>query len=207
MQDSNRTASGTAQRKHAYALLIIDMISDYAFPGGNRLVGPAQRIGKRIAQLKTRAIRAGIPCIYVNDNAGHWNSDRVELVDRCLALNNEASRAVRLIEPRHEDYFVLKPRHSGFFASALHTLLTQLESRRLILTGLTTHQCVLFTATDAYMRDFELIIPRDCVASIAPSHTRQALSLFEISLRAETTPSARVRFSKVTGKRRSIPTS
>jgi nicotinamidase-related amidase len=198
---------GNEHRKHAYALLIVDMISDFAFPGGDRLVGGALRIARRIAQLKSRATRAGIPTIYVNDNAGNWNSDRQELVERCLGLDSRASEVAREIEPRRDDYFVLKPRHSGFFASPLHTLLTQLGSRRLILTGVTTHQCILFTAVDAYMRDFELIVPRDCVTSIASSHTRQALSLFEIALRAQTSPSTRLRFTAVRSKQRTVPQS
>ena len=205
MSSAARTAAGEARSTHAYALLIVDMISDFSFPGGNRLVGPAKRIAKNIAGLKRRAIDAGIPIVYVNDNAGHWNSDRAELIDRCLSLDNEAAAVVRLLEPTHDDYFVLKPRHSAFFGSPLHTLLAQLETRRLIITGVTTHQCVLFTAVDAYMRDFELIIPRDCVTAMETSHTRMALKLFETSLRARTTPSTRVKFEPVGGKRKATP--
>lgn len=175
--------------------MIIDMISAFDFPGGNRLIKPAMRAAINIAQLKKRAKRRGVACIYVNDNNGHWNSDRRELIDRCLTLQSKAAQIVQLIEPDHDDYFVLKPRHSGFFASPLHALLTELGTRHLIIVGVTAHQCVLFTAVDAYMRDFKLSIPRDCVAAISALQTRQALALFRLSLHANTDVGSRIRFS------------
>jgi nicotinamidase-related amidase len=188
-------ATDHIRRKHSHALLIIDMISDFAFPGGSRLIGPALRIATNIARLKQRAKRKHVPCIYVNDSLGHWNSDRAELINRCLALNTQASALVRLIEPSHDDYFIIKPRHSGFFATPLHLLLTQLQACTLIITGVTTHQCVLFSAVDAYMRGFRLVIPQDCVGAISPAHTRTALALFKISLDAKTSPSREITFA------------
>jgi nicotinamidase-related amidase len=191
----NTTASGNTDRSHSQALLIIDMISAFDFPGGNRLMNPALQAAHKIAQLKRRAKRRGVPCIYVNDNSGHWNSDRHELIDRCLNLKSRAADIVRVIEPDHEDYFVLKPRHSGFFATPLQALLMQLQARRLIITGVTAHQCVLFTAVDAHVRDYKLTIPRDCVASFSPSQARQALALSQLSLHADTRPAARIIFT------------
>lgn len=199
------TVLGSTTRSHSQALLIIDMISAFNFPGGNRLMNPALRVASRIAELKQRARGRGVPCIYVNDNSGHWNSDRHELIDRCLNLKSKAADIVRLIEPDQEDYFVLKPRHSGFFASPLHALLTQLRTRHLIIGGVTAHQCVLFTAVDAHMRDFKLTIPRDCVAAISPAQTRQALALFRLSLQADTRPGVRIRFVAAGREKENMP--
>ena len=66
---------------------------------------------------------------------------------------------VDILAPQPRDYCVLKPKHSGFFATALATLLEYIGVERLVLTGVATHQCVLFTANDAYVRDFKLHIP------------------------------------------------
>jgi isochorismate hydrolase len=172
------------------------MVSDFTFPDGERLLAPALRAARRIATLKQRAARQGVPCIYVNDNAGRWSEDRNALISHCLAQPCKAAEIVRLVEPNTEDFFILKPRHSGFFASPLHTLLNQLNTSRLIITGVTTHQCVLFTAVDAHMREFELVVPRDCVASMSISHHRNALALMEVSLNANTAMSSAVRFIK-----------
>ena len=181
------------------------MISDFSFPGGSRLIGPAMGAARHIAALKQRAGRHGVPCIYVNDNGGRWTEDRNTLISRCLSQSSRAAELVRLIEPQAEDFFILKPRHSGFFASPLHTLLNQLGACRLIITGITTHQCVLFTAVDAHMREFELAIPRDCVAAISPKHHRNALALLENSLQASTAPASAVRFPKPQHHRRMPP--
>jgi nicotinamidase-related amidase len=90
-----------------------------------------------------------------------------------------------LLLPAADDYFVLKPKRSGFFFTTLDILLEYLRARTLILTGLTADDCVLFTASGAYLRDFHLIVPDECVASIDPRHTRQALADMHRVLKAE----------------------
>ena len=93
-----------------------------------------------------------------------------------------------------EDYFIFKPKHSAFFGTPLQTLLDQLGVRRLVLTGVTSHQCVLFTAMDAHVREYELIVPADCIGAGLREETRHALFIASRALRAQTTGSARVRF-------------
>jgi nicotinamidase-related amidase len=102
---------------------------------------------------------------------------------------------VERLTPEADDYFVLKPKHSGFFSTTLDTLLAYLRARTLILTGLTADNCVLFTASDAYLRDFDVIVPPDCVASIDPRHTRQALDHMHRVLKAELTDSTALSLS------------
>src|SRR5918911_1759359 len=96
---------------------------------------------------------------------------------------------VRLLQPDPDDYVVLKPKHSGFFSTTLDTLLKYLEVSTLILTGVAGNICVLFTANDAYMRDFRLVVPADCVASIDPEENRHALAQMRDVLGADLTPS------------------
>jgi nicotinamidase-related amidase len=87
---------------------------------------------------------------------------------------------------------VLKPKHSGFFSTTLETLLHYVGAKRLILTGIAGNFCVLFTANDAYMRDFNLLIPSDCCVSNTPRENDEAFGLMRKFLKADTRPSAEI---------------
>jgi nicotinamidase-related amidase len=90
---------------------------------------------------------------------------------------------------------VLKPKHSGFQHTTLEVLLSHLGCETLILTGVAGNFCVLFTAHDAYMRDFHLVVPRDCIASATEAHDRYALQHMAEVIKADTRPSPEVDFS------------
>lgn len=179
------------------------MISDFRFADGLRILRAARPITPRIAALKLRAVAAGIPVIYVNDNRGRWRADFEALLRRSTRDSSRGADVARRLLPSPADYRVLKPRHSAFFATPLGALLEALSPRRLILTGLTTDQCVLFTANDAYVRGFDLLIPRDCVAAVRPARHRLALRYFREVLGVDVLPSARVRFGRKRRRRRS----
>lgn len=178
------------------------MISDFSFPGGVRAFKAATSVASRIAALKHRAGNAGVPVIYVNDDKGRWRSDFPGLLEHCRRPRSRGAPIARLLAPAARDYCVLKPKHSGFFATALGTLLGYLGTRRLVLTGSSAYQCVLFTANDAYVRDFELRIPRDCIASDDRGANRLALRYFRDVLGADLAPSSRIRFRRSPKRRR-----
>jgi nicotinamidase-related amidase len=179
------------RRDAATALLILDMISEFTFPGGRRVLRGARRPASAIAKLKARARSAGLPVVYVNDTAGKWESDPRAFVQRCLDPRARGHDVVALVEPLlDDDYFIFKPKHSAFFGTPLNPLLGQLGVRRLVLTGISSHQCVLFTAVDAHVREYELIIPADCVGASTAEETRHALFVARRGLGARTTRSA-----------------
>jgi nicotinamidase-related amidase len=180
---------GNAPDDCPVALLVIDMINDLEWPGGEKVVQPAQAAAERIAALKREARSRGIPVIYANDNFGKWRSDFREVVKHCLEDGVRGQRIVELLQPDRDDYFVLKPKHSAFFESTLATLLEHLGTRHLILTGITADICVLMTASDAYMRDYTVHVPPDCVASLASIDTKQALRYMQRVLHADVTVS------------------
>jgi nicotinamidase-related amidase len=166
------------------ALLLIDVINDFDFSGGDALLKLALPVGKNIAHLKRQAKSAGIPAIYVNDNFGRWQSDFRKIVSHCRNEKTKGKPFVELLLPEEEDYFVLKPKHSGFYSTTLDLLLKHLTATNLILTGIAGNNCVLFTANDAYMRDFKLFIPSDCVVSLTEEENRYALMQMEKVLKA-----------------------
>jgi nicotinamidase-related amidase len=172
------------------ALLLIDVINDLEFEGGADLLVHAMPMAQRIAELKRRAKAAGIPVIYANDNFGRWRSDFTRLVTYCLETDVRGRAMVQLLQPEEDDYFILKPRHSAFFQTNLDLLLRYLGVRTLIMTGVAGDICVLFSANDAYMRDFQVVVPADCVASEVAANNHQALKIMQRVLKADITPSA-----------------
>jgi nicotinamidase-related amidase len=185
----NPDLHGNAPDKAPIVLVLIDVINDLEFDGGDALLAQALPMAERLAALKRRARAAGVPAVYVNDNFGRWRSDLRTLLAHCRRDGVRGRPLVERLVPEPDDYFVLKPKHSGFFSTTLDTLLTYLGARTLVLTGLTADNCVLFTASDAYLRDFRLVVPRDCVASIDPRHTGQALDHMHRVLKADVTAS------------------
>jgi nicotinamidase-related amidase len=189
MARASHDLHGSAPDKSGAALLLIDVINDFDFPEGDQLLELAQPVGKNIAELKKRVKAAGIPCVYVNDNFGKWQSDFKKLVARCTADDAKGKDFVKLLVPDDDDYFVLKPKHSGFYSTTLDLLLPHLNAKNLILTGIAGNNCVLFTANDAYMRDFKVFVPRDCVVSNTKEENRYALKQMETVLKADKRPS------------------
>ncbi len=166
------------------ALLLIDVINDFEFPASERLLRHAIPAARRLARLKHVAKEAGVPVIYVNDNFGRWQSTFQEQIARCSAADCPGHPVASLLPPEKDDYFVLKPRHSGFYSTSLEVLLGFLKIRTLLLTGFAGDICVLYTANDAYMRSFELIVVHDCVASENEAGNRAALEHMKTRLKA-----------------------
>ena len=163
----------------ATALVIIDMLSDWAFPDAEKLVGGAVAIAPRIAALKRRCRAGGMPVIYANDNHGRWRSDLRQVLDAARRNGGDGGRIAGLLAPDAEDYVVLKPRHSIFHATPLELLLRHLKVRTLWLTGVSSDQCVLYSAADAKMNDHVPVVPRDCVATQTEARNAAVLRYFE----------------------------
>lgn len=191
----NNDLHGNAPDESKVALLLIDVINDLEFEGGAELLQTALPAAENIARLKDRASREGIPVIYVNDNFGRWRSDFKLLVTHCLNDEVRGRKIAKLLSPSEKDYFVLKPKHSGFFSTALDLLLEYLGVRTLLLAGFAGNNCVLFTANDAYMRDYELLVPADCTASIDPRENEYALQQMKTVLKADIKSSTEIDFS------------
>jgi len=181
------------------ALLLIDVINDLEFEGGADLLLHALPMANALATFKRRAKSHRIPVIYVNDNFGRWRSDFAKLVAHCLEPDVRGGPIVKLLRPDEDDYFILKPKHSAFFQTNLEILLGYLGVTTLVLAGIAGDICVLFSANDAYMRDFALYVPEDCVAANTPEETSYALSQMHKVLKADIRDSAEIDLANITG--------
>jgi nicotinamidase-related amidase len=172
---------------HAHtALLLIDVINAFDFPGATRLLPQALLMATEIARLRRAAYAHRIPVIYANDNFGRWRSSFDTLIEYCA--KQRGKEIVKKLMPRKTDYFVLKPKNSAFYETTLDLLLAHIGVETLIIAGLLGNNCVLFTAHDAYLRDYKLIVPEDCTASVDPEDNDLALRQMSRVLKADTSP-------------------
>lgn len=178
----------TAGLSDGAALLIVDMLNDLEFDGGDQLRAPALRAAAAIADLARAARAAGVPIIYANDNHDDWRAGRGDLIARATRDGTRGAEMAELLRPLDDDYLVVKPRFSAFYATNLPVLLPELGVSRLILTGVATDICVLFTAADAHMREYRLWVPSNAVASEQLERSQWALDIIKNSMDAEVRP-------------------
>ena len=178
------------------ALLLIDVITDFEFEDGDELLRRTIPAARNLALLKTKVMEARVPVIYVNDNFGKWQEDFKTMAEHFMRPEAKGRRVVSLLAPGRKDYYVLKPHRSAFYSTSLELLLRDLKAKTLIITGITTDICILFSANDAYMRGFDLHIPRDCVAAVKPAYSTEAMHFIERVLKADVRPSPQIEFKK-----------
>jgi nicotinamidase-related amidase len=164
------------------ALLIIDMINDFKFGYGPVLAKKALNMTEPILKLKRHFKKNNLPVIYINDHYQLWQANLPRLIDHCT--NEQSEPILRKLAPKEDEYFLMKPKHSAFYDTPLETLLRELTINTLVLTGIAGNICVLFTANDAYMRGYQLIIPSDCIASNDYRDNEYALLMMKNVLKA-----------------------
>lgn len=175
-----RAALGRGDRT---ALLVVDMLNDYAHPDGDALRRSAEDVVPVIARLRDRARDEDVPVVHVNDNHGSWESDRDALVT--VAREGAGAALIDPVAPTDDAPFITKARHSVFYGSPLQYLLEHESIGRLILVGQVTEQCILYSALDAYIRHFQLVVPRDAVAHIDAGLADAALRMMERNMQAD----------------------
>jgi nicotinamidase-related amidase len=183
--------------KSTVALLLIDVVNHFEFPDGRQLLRHALPIVAALEHLKERAQRAGIPAIYVNDNFGQWRSDAAKLLAYCLRTECAGRDFVGPLQPGPNDYCVLKPMHSAFYQTPLDVLLRHLGVSSLIVAGLATNSCVLCTAHDAKMRDYDVTVVSDCCAARTAKEHKQAIEHIRTTVEAHVLASRHLQFDKL----------
>jgi len=183
MAKTNRNSSIKPAELSNPGLLILDMVNCFDFEGAGDLEPAARAAAKCVHRLRAAFRERGWPVIYVNDNFGEWHSEASSLVARALEERNPVTE---LLKPGPSDYFIIKPQFSGFYATNLPVLLPQLGVSKLVLSGIATDICVLFTAADAHMREYDLWVPRDAVAAESEERGRWALEIMAQSMGAQT---------------------
>jgi len=176
---------------------LVDVINGFDFEGSEHLVRGAASAAPHIERLAVSAREQQVPVIYVNDNFGMWQSDFRAVAESCLREGQPGADVARRLLPKETDYFVLKPRHSGFLGTPLEALLRHLEVHVVVLAGFATDLCVLFTAMDAHARGFSVALAADATAANGEDRQRTALALFDQTLSAPIVQSSRVEWASL----------
>lgn len=187
---------GNAPDHCEVALLLIDVINDLEFEGGDKLLRGALPAARALLKLKARARSAGVPCIYINDNFGRWRSDFSAQVRHCLRDEVRGAPLAELLAPDSDDYFVLKAKHSAFYQTSLEILLQHLGAKTLVVGGFSTDNCVSFSANDAFLRGYSLVVLEDGTAAINPKWHSSALAQMERVLKARIARCDQLRFAQ-----------
>lgn len=160
------------------------MLNSYQHEDAEKLIPSVENVIEPIAGLVTAARkRDDVDLIYVNDNYGDFTADQDDLVRQ--ALDGARPDLVEPIVPADGVRFLQKVRHSAFYATSLAYLLNQLDTKRVVLTGQVTEQCILYTALDAYVRHFDVVLPPDAVAHIDADLGKAAIRMMAENMRAE----------------------
>jgi nicotinamidase-related amidase len=178
------TSSQGALPQSNTALLLIDVINKLDFPDNEELLAGLPQLAENLARLKRAARQAQVPVIYLNDNFNNWHSNFNEQLDACTKSDSNGRELAIALKPTKQDFFVLKPMHSGFFGTPLNILLKKLGAKTLVLAGIAADICVMYTANDAYMRDYKLIVVSDGVISNHQQLTDSALERMRGLLKA-----------------------
>ncbi|MEK6726888.1 MAG: isochorismatase family cysteine hydrolase [Deltaproteobacteria bacterium] len=146
-------------------LLIIDMLDDFVLPGAPLEVPDTRKIIPNIGREIIKARGAGYPVVYVCDS--HAPDDReFQIWPRHCVKGTKGARVVDELAPEPKDIVIEKTTYSGFFNTRLEEVLRSLGVTDLIITGCVTNICILFTASDAVLRGYNVTVPKDCVAGL-----------------------------------------
>jgi nicotinamidase-related amidase len=167
----------------ATALIVTDMLNRYEHEDAELLLESVAEVVPRLKGLIAEAREREVLVAYVNDNHGDWTVGRDELAR--AAMDGVAPWLVEPLLPPSELPFIVKARHSVFYGTQLEYMLRQHDITRLVLTGQVTEQCILYSALDAYVRHFEVVVPRDAVAHIHQDLAGAALRMMERNMRAQ----------------------
>lgn len=169
-------------------LLLVDYINPLEFEDAGPLRRAALESARVTAEFKDALADAGIPAIYANDNYGIWHSEFGDVLAYCASLPDEAGEIASLLAPAPDDLTILKPRHSGFYATPLELLLAQMQARRVIIVGLAADLCVQITAMDAHLRGYRVWVPPDCTAAETAARKDAAIEYLGAVLGCDVSP-------------------
>lgn len=127
-----------------------------------------------INELTAIARACGYPVIWVRQEFEPDLSDAMlDMKSKNIHMFIKGTAGPRILDELERstaDLEVVKKRYSMFFQTDLDALLRRLGTDQIILAGVNTHACIRVAAIDAYQRDFEVIVVRECVASKDAHH-------------------------------------
>ena len=166
------------------ALLVVDMLEDFFQKGP--LKAKRDELAQNINTLTSAARELSIPVIWIRQEFRYDLQDAFLVMRkqniRITIADTEGCRILHELKRAPGDHEIIKKRYSAFFETGLDALLEELKVNHVIIAGINTHACVRMAAIDAYQRDLEVTIPRQCVASYNAQHHDITLEYLEGSI-------------------------
>lgn len=164
------------------ALLVIDMLNDFIQPDGALYIGKsAEMVAAEIQRIIKEAREEEMPVIYICDSHRTDDAEFQMFKPHCIK-NTKGGEIIDSLAPRPGDYIILKRRYSAFFGTDLDATLREMNVSELILVGVCTNICVLYTAADARMLNYKVTVIKDGVASFDEEAHKFALREMENTL-------------------------
>nr|WP_062336632.1 isochorismatase family cysteine hydrolase [Herbidospora sakaeratensis] len=168
------------------AVVVMDVLNAYDHEDAETLAANVEKTIGPIVRLIDKARRADVELIFVNDNHGDFSATRDDLIRRALA--GRRPDLVEPLVPPGNFAFLPKVRHSVFYGTPLEYALNREHVETVVLAGQVTEQCVLYSALDAYVREFSVRVAVDGVAAIHDDLGAAALRMMERNMRADLLP-------------------
>jgi len=166
------------------AFFVIDMLNDFILPGAPLEVPKAREIIPNLKEKIAQMRKEKIPIVYICD-AHKKNDPEFKIWPVHCVKGTKGAEIVEELKPEKDDYLVTKTTYSGFFKTKLEYLLKRLKVKKLVVSGILTNICVLYTVSDAVLRGYEVTIVKDCVTSLTEEEHNFALQQMEKVLRAK----------------------
>ena len=140
------------------ALLIVDMLNDFIEDGGTLKIEGAKEIVPFIKGFKAGFEKKGAPVIYICDSHKKNDPEFKFWPPHCIE-GTEGAEIVKSLKPTENDYVIKKATYSGFHRTKLDELLKQLGVDTVYITGVAMNICVHYTAAEARMNGYDVIVP------------------------------------------------
>lgn len=155
-------------------VLVVDMLNSWDYEGSANVMVDAEAAVDAINRIR-KSERFKV--VFANDLDGGFHGSRE--VAFALAMAGTRPDLVAPLEPDPAEDFVHKGQHSAFYGTPLAHLLDVCEAGRVILTGQVTEQCILYTALDAHVRGYEVVVVTDAVLAENVRLGEAALEMIE----------------------------
>ena len=177
------------------ALIVVDMQNDFCSEEGfygrqGMPIPPVRRAIESLSRLRDSLRDRGVIVVYtrlVHNPAVADIHERHRILPtkwvgehRRLEPGTWGAAIIDELTPLPDEAVFEKSDYSAFFATGLEAYLRRRGVRTLVLTGTVDYACVLHTAFDAFCRDFDVLVPRDCVSGWYPDLGQAALRMVEL---------------------------
>ncbi len=156
-------------------LIVVDMLNDFVREGGALVVPDAKELIAPQQMLLERAREEGIKIVYLADH--HLpDDDEFSKWPPHAIRGTEGAEVIDELRPEEEDRLIPKRRYSGFFGTELDLILRENDIENVILVGVLTDICVMYTSADASARGYNVTVVEDATASVTKERHQFALN-------------------------------